>query len=220
MGRSCWSTFGPPGAARAGRSCPTSAAAYQEYHNRGFDVVGVSIDDETDKLEHFLAEESLPWVTLHDLDKAKDGGHPLAEYYGIMGIPTVILVGKDGNVVSLAARGDELWEQLAKLSARPPRTRPLLTSRRRRLALGQRRQNRPRRSNRPSPWAPSPRAPRSKRPPAHVWIALRSQAVRFDIGRVVDHVQRLVTPARWDTPARSTLWRPECSSSAWDRPLG
>ncbi len=98
---------------------PNVRRAYRDYHDRGFDVVGVSIDDDTKALDDFLAEESLPWVTLHDTDTAKEGSHPLAEYYGIMGIPTVILVGKDGNVVSLAARGDELWDLLAKLIGPP-----------------------------------------------------------------------------------------------------
>ncbi len=81
---------------------PNVKRAYREYHDRGFDVVGISIDDDTKALDDFLEDEKLPWVTLHD--KGKDDAHPMADYYGIMGIPTVILVGKDGNVVSLSAR--------------------------------------------------------------------------------------------------------------------
>ena len=80
---------------------PNVKRAYREYHDRGFDVVGISIDDDTKALDDFLEDEKLPWVTLHD--KGKDDAHPMADYYGIMGIPTVILVGKDGNVVSLSA---------------------------------------------------------------------------------------------------------------------
>ena len=37
------------------------------------------------------------------------------EYYGVMGIPTMILVGKDGKVVSLTARGEQLEKELEKL---------------------------------------------------------------------------------------------------------
>jgi thiol-disulfide isomerase/thioredoxin len=103
---------------------PNVKRAYREYHSRGFDVVGVSIDDDTEALEQFLVDEKIPWVTLHD--KGKDGeegkgeqGHPLADYYGIMGIPTVILIGKDSKVVTLNARGEELWDQLAKLIGPP-----------------------------------------------------------------------------------------------------
>ena len=77
---------------------PNVKRAYRGYHDRGFDVVGISIDDDTKALDDFLEDEKLPRVTLHD--KGKDDAHPMADYYGIMGIPTVILVGKDGNVVS------------------------------------------------------------------------------------------------------------------------
>jgi thiol-disulfide isomerase/thioredoxin len=94
---------------------PNVKRAYREYHSRGFDVVGVSIDDDTEALDQFLADEKLPWVTLHDKGKKDEDGHPLADYYGIMGIPTVILIGKDAKVVSLNARGEELWDQLEKL---------------------------------------------------------------------------------------------------------
>ncbi len=94
---------------------PNVKRAYREYHSRGFDVVGISIDDDTEALEQFVADEKLPWVTLHDVNKEAEESHPLADYYGIMGIPTVILVGKDAKVVSLNARGEELWDQLEKL---------------------------------------------------------------------------------------------------------
>ena len=106
-----WATWCKPCRAEL----PNVKRAYREYHSRGFDVVGISIDDDAEALHDFLADEKLPWVTLHDTSKAAEGEHPLASYYGVMGIPTVILVGKDGKVVSLNARGEELWEQLEKL---------------------------------------------------------------------------------------------------------
>jgi hypothetical protein len=37
------------------------------------------------------------------------------EYYGIMSIPTMVLVGKDCKVISLNARGEELRKELEKL---------------------------------------------------------------------------------------------------------
>ncbi len=48
-------------------------------------------------------------------DPASNGwNHPLAQYYGIMAIPRAILIDKNGKVVSLQARGEELWDLLAK----------------------------------------------------------------------------------------------------------
>jgi len=50
-------------------------------------------------------------------DDSKDVGwaHPMARYYGISSVPTAILVDKDGTVVSMSARGEELSALLEKL---------------------------------------------------------------------------------------------------------
>ena len=64
------------------------------------------MDRDRQALEQFLESEKLPWVTLHE--KELGGRHPLAAYYGINAIPTVLLVDKEGKVVSLRARGPEL----------------------------------------------------------------------------------------------------------------
>ena len=45
---------------------PNVIKNYKLYHDRGFDVVGVSLDDDRDALEKLLAEDKNPWVTLHD----------------------------------------------------------------------------------------------------------------------------------------------------------
>jgi thiol-disulfide isomerase/thioredoxin len=92
---------------------PNVKKNYALYHDKGFDVVGISLDSERGRLEEFLNKHELPWKTLF-----QDGGgwdHPIASYYGIMGIPTVILVDKEGKVVSLNARGPELGRHLKEL---------------------------------------------------------------------------------------------------------
>jgi hypothetical protein len=68
-------------------------------------------------LEKYLEEENVPWVTLHEKDA--EGRHPMAERYGVMAIPTVLLVDKEGVVVSLRARGDELGKMLEDLIGPP-----------------------------------------------------------------------------------------------------
>jgi thiol-disulfide isomerase/thioredoxin len=91
---------------------PNLKRNYELYHDKGFEVVGISLDDNREALEKFLAEEQNPWITLHD------GGwndNAVATHYGVMGIPTVILVDKEGKVVSTRARGPELGRLLAEL---------------------------------------------------------------------------------------------------------
>jgi peroxiredoxin len=90
--------------------------AYKLYHDRGFEVVGISIDDDREALDGFLEKNKLPWTILSDAKQSEGKPkHPTAEYYGVIGIPTMILVGADGKVVSIDARGPLLAEGLEKL---------------------------------------------------------------------------------------------------------
>jgi thiol-disulfide isomerase/thioredoxin len=91
--------------------------AYKSYHARGFDVVGVDLDDDRQPVKDFVKEHKLPWTVLFD---AAAGEHSLAEYYSISAIPALALVDKQGKVVSLDVRGPQLQEELAKLLGPAP----------------------------------------------------------------------------------------------------
>jgi thiol-disulfide isomerase/thioredoxin len=92
---------------------PNIKKNFEAYKDQGFQVVGVSIDHDRPALEEFVAKTKIPWPTLHD--KENEGKHPATIEYGIFGIPNVILVGKDGKVVSTRARGEELGRHLKDL---------------------------------------------------------------------------------------------------------
>ncbi len=103
-----WATWCGPCRAEV----PNIRKNYELYKARGFEVVGISLDQERAPLDAYMEKEKYPWITLHD------GGwqeNKLTTYYGIMGIPTVILVDKEGKVVSTNARGPELGKQLETL---------------------------------------------------------------------------------------------------------
>jgi len=91
---------------------PNMRRMYKKYHDQGFEIVGLSIDEDRDELKEFLEEKQLPWTILHD--KENEGDHPATTEYGVFGIPTMILVGKDGKVVDIHARGEKLEELLEK----------------------------------------------------------------------------------------------------------
>jgi thiol-disulfide isomerase/thioredoxin len=98
------------------RELPNVVENYEKYHDRGFEVLGISLDTERGRIEKFVEDRKIPWKTLFSDDKETNGwNHPLVTHYGIGGIPTVILVNKEGNVVSLSARGPELGRLLAEL---------------------------------------------------------------------------------------------------------
>ena len=95
---------------------PNVKRNYEKYHDKGFEVVGVSLDDDKDKLTEFLDKEKIPWPILFGSEKTGQGfEHPLATYYGVTAIPTVILTNQKGEVISLHARGKELSDKLAEL---------------------------------------------------------------------------------------------------------
>lgn len=90
---------------------------YKKYHEKGFEVVAISLDRAREPLDKFIEKEEIPWAQLYDEDiqKGKGWNHPMAQHYGINAIPAAILVDKDGKVVSMKARGEELSKLLEKL---------------------------------------------------------------------------------------------------------
>lgn len=87
-----------------------------KYGDKGFAIVGINMDSSLAAFEKCIAEKEISWVNVMGESPEKSGWeHPLAVHYGIDGIPAAILVDKEGKVVSLRARGQELNRQLEKL---------------------------------------------------------------------------------------------------------
>ena len=93
---------------------PNVLEQYKLYHDKGFEVVGISLDDDRAALEEFLAEKKLPWIQLHQND-GSGWGNENAARYEIHGIPACFLIDQEGNVVTLYCEGEVLPEMLAKL---------------------------------------------------------------------------------------------------------
>ena len=89
---------------------PNIQKNYEAYKDKGFEVVGVSLDDDKEALTKYLEDEHVQWVSLHD---GADGD--LAAKFGVVGIPTVMLLDKDGKLVTFNARGPELGKRLEAL---------------------------------------------------------------------------------------------------------
>jgi thiol-disulfide isomerase/thioredoxin len=99
---------------------PNVKKQYELYRDQGFDVVGVSLDQDKARLVEFIEQREIPWTNLFSDDPEKTGwNHPLATHYGIMAIPATILVNQQGQVVSLSARGAELPKLLEELLGKP-----------------------------------------------------------------------------------------------------
>lgn len=91
---------------------PNMLAAYDKYHDKGFEVVGISLDEERGDVEKFVADKKLPWPVLF---AGKGWQDPVAQFYGISGIPQLVLIGRDGTVITTDVRGEKLGERLSEL---------------------------------------------------------------------------------------------------------
>ena len=91
---------------------PNLKRVYEQFHDAGFEVVGVNLDFDPGKAIRFIEKEQLPWVTLLS---EEDGSNPNAERYGVQAIPFVVLVGRDGKVAALHLRGPELSSKVEEM---------------------------------------------------------------------------------------------------------
>lgn len=94
---------------------PAMLKAYEKYKDKGFEIVSVYVMDKLPNVQKVVEEEKLPWIILSEelTQKADQSGQ--GQFYGIRGVPTMLLVGKDGKIVDNNARGDSLDEKLGKL---------------------------------------------------------------------------------------------------------
>ena len=97
---------------------PGILKCYQAYRQRGFEVVAVSLDRDRKQVEDFAAKEKYPWTVLLDRYEARGTEKSMATYYGILTLPQMILVGKDGKVLALDVRGAQLEKKLEELLGR------------------------------------------------------------------------------------------------------
>ena len=94
------------------REMPHVKAAYEKYKDKGFDVVGLSFDQDKEAWTGAIQSLALPWHHLSDL---KGWKCVAGEVYGINSIPATILVGPDGKIVANNLRGDALEKKLEEL---------------------------------------------------------------------------------------------------------
>ncbi len=92
---------------------PNVIAAYNKYHSKGFEIIGVSLDqpDGQKTLPAFLKDHQMPWAQFCD---GKYWQNELAVKYGINSIPQSYLLGPDGKILAVAPRGPALAPAIEK----------------------------------------------------------------------------------------------------------
>lgn len=91
---------------------PNVVLAYKTYHDKGFDVLGVSLDDKKNLWEKAIAKDGLTWTHVSDL---KGWKNEAAVLYGVKLVPTNYLIGPDGKIVAKNLREAELQSKLKEI---------------------------------------------------------------------------------------------------------
>lgn len=90
---------------------PNVKANYEKYHDKGFEVVGISFDSKKEDWAKCVEELGITWPQISDL---KGWECAASDLYNIKGIPATILYGPDGKVIKAGLRGEELGKTLAE----------------------------------------------------------------------------------------------------------
>ena len=86
---------------------PRVKAMYDQYHDKGLEVLGVSNDYDADRLDAYTAQEHMTWPQLFDVNAASgQNWNPITLGYGIDGIPTMFLIDKQGICQSVTGLQD------------------------------------------------------------------------------------------------------------------
>lgn len=91
---------------------PFLKKAYSRFHDKGFEILSVSLDDKKDKWTAALRQYQMPWVHISDV---KGFGSIVNDLYHVPSIPKTLLLDKSGKIVATDLRGDALDMKLEEL---------------------------------------------------------------------------------------------------------
>jgi peroxiredoxin len=106
-----WATWCPPCRAEL----PDVIATYQKYHAKGFNVIGVSLDDNKAQLLSFIKDQNMTWPQYFD---GQRWDNKLAVKYGIQAIPATFLLDAKGKIIGEDLQGDALEQAVAAALAK------------------------------------------------------------------------------------------------------
>jgi peroxiredoxin len=91
---------------------PNVVAAYEKYHAKGFDIVGLSFDNKKEPWVKAIADQNMPWTHLSDL---KGWRTVASSVYGVNSIPDNLLIDPQGKIVARGLRAQGLQAKLKEI---------------------------------------------------------------------------------------------------------
>lgn len=91
---------------------PNIVSVYQDYRDKGFTVVGVSLDTSKSRWTKAIADDKLDWIQISHLQRFRG---PIARSFNITSIPSSLLVDENGVIIAKDLRGYELRETISDI---------------------------------------------------------------------------------------------------------
>ncbi len=88
---------------------PNVVRIYSEFHRKGFDILGISLDRKKEDWVKAIADDKLPWKQVSDLQYFNG---PVTKKYNITSIPANFLLDENGIIVAKNLRGEELYNKV------------------------------------------------------------------------------------------------------------
>lgn len=95
------------------RENPHVVKMYAKYHDRGFEIFSVSLDNNKDRWKDAISKDGLVWP--NHVSDLKGWGSAAAKLYGVSSIPSTFLVDKDGRIIAKGLRGEQLTAVLEQI---------------------------------------------------------------------------------------------------------
>jgi peroxiredoxin len=94
------------------KEMPNVIKAYAKFKAKGFEIYGVSLDQEKARWEEAIAKDGITWPQVSDL---KQWNSSVVRQYNIQGIPYTVLVDREGKILAKNLRGGELEKKLTEV---------------------------------------------------------------------------------------------------------
>ncbi len=94
------------------RENPNIVSIYKDYHHKGFDILGVSLDTDKKKWIDAIIKDDLNWMHVSDL---KGWNSKAGQLYAVNAIPHSIILDRDGMIIAKNLNGDELRKKVSEL---------------------------------------------------------------------------------------------------------
>ena len=94
------------------KEMPNVIKIYSKFKNKGFEIYGVSLDQDKEKWMEAITKDGINWPQVSDL---KYWDNVAARIYNVQGIPYTVLIDKDGKIIAKNLRGQELEKKIAEV---------------------------------------------------------------------------------------------------------